>query len=511
MKAGRNPTIRSRLILLVIACVIPASVMAVVLISYNYQREQGRLVRDSIATARAMGQAIDRQLSSTIRAAEILSTSPPLQNGDIRAFYAQASSAVRLEVGNNIVLSDAGGQQLVNTLKPPGDPLPLHGNAAQLHRVFATARPVISDIYLDGLLQRPVMSVDVPVLNDGKVVYDLSVGILPERFAKILVDQHLPPDWIATVFDTTGTIAARTHEMDRLAGKKGAPALIQRMTEINEDALETTSLEGISVLSVFSKSSVSNWTVAIGIPTRELTGELRRLLWSISLGVALLLAISLALAWAIGGRIARSVHGLTDPALALGFGGEVTVPPLHLKEADEVGQALMKASKMLHEAQHQAHHDALTGLANRSLFDELLDQQLAICRRTGAQLAILYVDLDGFKAVNDAHGHATGDELLRAVTARLKAEIRPSDVAARLGGDEFALVLINCGMDGARVVARELANNLSMPYSIETLTLNVTASIGIASYPESGTRREELLRTADEAMYKSKPDRERRM
>ncbi len=125
---------------------------------------------------------------------------------------------------------------------------------------------------------------------------------------------------------------------------KGAPALIKRMAEINEDALETTSLEGISVLSVFSRSSVSNWTVAIG-PTRELTSELRRLLWSVSLGVLLMLLISLTATLVIGGRISRSVRGLSGPAPALGFGGEVTVPALHLKEADEVGQALMKASK----------------------------------------------------------------------------------------------------------------------------------------------------------------------
>jgi diguanylate cyclase (GGDEF)-like protein len=510
MMPGRTPTIRSRLALLVVACVIPAALMAIVLIAYNYQREQDRLVRDSIGTARALVQVIDRELSSAALGAQILGTSPLLQSGDLRGFYAQAQSAVRVQIGSNVVLSDATGQQLINTLKPIGDPLPRRANLGELEKAFATGRAAISDVYSGAVLNRPIISIEVPVFREGKVVYDLSVVIMPERFAKALVDQRLPPGWIATVFDSKGTIVARTHEMERLAGKKGSPALIKRMAETSEDALETTSLEGISLLSVFSRSTVSNWTVAIGIPTDELTGRLKHLLWSLILGLVLVLLISLAVALAIGGRISRAVHGLSDPALALGFGGEVRVPPLHLKEADEVGQALVKASKMLQEAQHRAYHDPLTGLANSVLFSELVDQQLAICQRTASPLAILYIDLDGFKAVNDLHGHATGDELLRGVTARLKAALRPSDVIARLGGDEFAVLLINTSMEGALTVVRKLTDSLSVHYTVGPLAIEISASIGIAVYPDSGSNSAELLHRADEAMYESKSGRRRK-
>jgi diguanylate cyclase (GGDEF)-like protein len=276
------------------------------------------------------------------------------------------------------------------------------------------------------------------------------------------------------------------------------------MAQVPEDSLETNTVEGIPVVMVFSRSAVSNWTMAIGIPRKNLTDRLAQTLGWLVAGTALLLLSSLALAWAIGSRIASSIHELAAPALALGSGEAVTVPPLRLKEADEVGRALTRASGMLMAAQHRANHDALTGLANRSLFDAMLSHQLAICKRTNANLAIFYIDLDGFKSVNDAHGHATGDEVLRTVATRLEHGLRESDVVARLGGDEFAVILANAGLAAAQRVAAKLIDALSASYSIGSLTLDISASIGISAYPESGTTCEALSRRADEAMYKAK-------
>jgi diguanylate cyclase (GGDEF)-like protein len=504
MRSGRVPTIRSRLALLVIACVIPAALMAAALISYNYQRERSRLVRDSIATARALTSALDRELAGVRSALFALATSPDLSSNNLAAFYSQAKEVLpNLLIANNIVLIDPNGQQVVNTLRPFGEALP-SGTSLQLHRIFETGLPVITDLFPGPVVGRPLVAIGVPVRRGNAIVYSLTAGIVPERLSGIFSNQRLPPERIAGIVDSTGTIVTRTHEANRFVGRTAAPAFVKRLTEVAEDALETTTLEGIPVVTVFSRSAISNWTVVIGIPTRGLTSELWNLLLWLVLGLVLLLLSSLAVAWVIGRRISHSIHGLCDPALALGFGEAVTVPPLHLKEANEVGQSLIKASKMLQDAQHRGHHDALTGLANRTLFNEIVDHQLAICGRTGTSLAVLYVDLDGFKAVNDAHGHATGDELLRAVAARLKNGIRSSDLAARLGGDEFAIVLINASMEAAATAAGKLADDVSMPYPIGQLTIEISASIGIAGYPDSGTSSEALLHSADGTMYKAK-------
>ena len=204
----------------------------------------------------------------------------------------------------------------------------------------------------------------------------------------------------------------------------------------------------------------------------------------------------------------RPIHSRSDgPAQALGFGKPVTVSLLHLKEADEVGTALTEASNRLIQAQYQAHHDALTGLPNRVLFNEILGQQLALSKRTNTKVALFYVDLDGFQTINDRYSHAIGDELLHSVSLRLKASIRASDLAARLGGDEFAIVLVDAREETVSV-ADKLIQSVSDPYLINGLSIEISASIEIILGSESTA--EALLLRADKAMYEAKTKGKRR-
>ena len=507
------PTIRSRLALLALACVVPASLLAVALIATDYQRKHAELVGDSIDRVRAVASAVDSDLASDISALRALATSPHLITGDLGAFYRQAQEVQLYQNVNNIQLTDATGQQRLNTLRGYGTPLPLTTNPAQLGRVFDTGKVDISDLFVGAVSNQYMVAIAVPVRRGDAILYSLSATISPQRLSRILVRQQLSPEWIGAIFDRAGTIMTRTREMERFAGSKDSPVLLQRIKAVPEGSLEADSVEGIPVLFVFSRSALSGWTVAIGIPREGLTTKLRRSLWLIILATAILLAGSLCLAWAIGGRIAASVRALTAPALALGFGEPVVLPHLQIREADEVGKALIKASRRLTEAQHQAHHDVLTGLANRALLNEMLNQQIAVCARNGTNLAVLYIDLDGFKAVNDQHGHATGDELLRAVSMRLKAGIRSSDIAARLGGDEFAAMLVNTTLGAAAAVADKLVQSISAPYPIgtlATLAIEISASIGVAVYPGSGKTGDTLLQNADKAMYVAKTTGKRR-
>jgi diguanylate cyclase (GGDEF)-like protein len=238
-----------------------------------------------------------------------------------------------------------------------------------------------------------------------------------------------------------------------------------------------------------------------------LIGQLRRSLSRIIHSFASRRLLGRGLVQRVAGQIFQTIYGLTTPALALDLGKLVTVPSLRLREAEEMRQALARASRMLLEAQHKALHDPLTGLPNRELFVEVANQQLVVCRSQGLKLAVLYIDLDGFKSVNDSYGHAVGDELLCAVATRLRNATRGADLAARLGGDEFAILLVNTRLAAAEKVARKLASLLSQPYAISGLTQQISASIGASEYPSSGTSIAALMERADAAMYKSKAAR----
>ena len=155
------------------------------------------------------------------------------------------------------------------------------------------------------------------------------------------------------------------------------------------------------------------------------------------------------------------------------------------------------------QVQHLAHHDVLTDLPNRVLFSARMEQALTLARRDRAMLALLFIDLDRVKPVNDAYGHDVGDWLLKEVANRLRAVlVRETDTAARFGGDEFVVLLprINRRQD-AGVVAQRLHEALAQPFSLGSCTVDISASIGISLYPYDGEDVESLLRNADEAMY----------
>jgi len=154
---------------------------------------------------------------------------------------------------------------------------------------------------------------------------------------------------------------------------------------------------------------------------------------------------------------------------------------------------------------HQANYDALTGLANRRLLTHRLEQMIIDARRSREFIALLFVDLDGFKAVNDTYGHEAGDAVLQESALRLQASIRDSDMAARLAGDEFLIVLRHlASQEHAGAVAAKLVNALAQPHRFGDHELRVSASIGIGIYPDDANSAGELIKNADLAMYRAK-------
>ena len=168
-------------------------------------------------------------------------------------------------------------------------------------------------------------------------------------------------------------------------------------------------------------------------------------------------------------------------------------------------QQMLKEQKA--SLEHLAHHDILTGLPNRMLFLNRLDQSVRRAHRTGEKLAVLFIDLDQFKQINDSMGHALGDAVLKHVSRRLQACTREDDTLARLGGDEFTVIMESLHLlQHATVLAQKMLRALQAPITVEGHEFYITVSIGISLYPQDGNDAEILLRNADTAMYKAKDE-----
>lgn len=166
---------------------------------------------------------------------------------------------------------------------------------------------------------------------------------------------------------------------------------------------------------------------------------------------------------------------------------------------------ITRLKKTNEQVLHLAHHDALTGLPNRILFYDRLNQAIARSRREREVFGVLFLDLDGFKQINDIQGHDAGDALLREVAKRLVACVRDSDTVARMGGDEFTVILCN-GQTPENIerVARKIIDVIDSPFLLHGKSCSVSVSIGISFYPKHGTTPDQLVKLADSAMYAAK-------
>ena len=223
--------------------------------------------------------------------------------------------------------------------------------------------------------------------------------------------------------------------------------------------------------------------------------------------------------WEIEGHLARALQGhavtyqrIHQPARGEARHTEVKLLPHFGEQGKVLGVFSVMSDITEHKVteeriQHVAHHDSLTGLPNRLLFNDRLAQAIRFAHRDKRQFALLYLDLDRFKPVNDSLGHAAGDELLRQVAARIRSQVRESDTVARIGGDEFTLILADVGSrEAAEGVAAKVAAALAAPFKVDRHAAEITigASIGIAIFPGDARGADALVKVADAAMYQAK-------
>jgi diguanylate cyclase (GGDEF)-like protein/PAS domain S-box-containing protein len=189
---------------------------------------------------------------------------------------------------------------------------------------------------------------------------------------------------------------------------------------------------------------------------------------------------------------------------------EDSAAPIHDRGGGVIGLVVVfhdvsEAQAMVHRMTHLAEHDILTSLPNRGLLDDRLEQGIALAQRHSRRLAVLFIDLDHFKHINDSLGHLIGDQLLRAVALRITPCVRGSDTVSRQGGDEFIVLLSEIShAEDAALIADKIRLAVLEPYCIDNHLLQLTASIGVSVYPEDGADPESLIQCADTAMYHAK-------
>jgi len=289
-----------------------------------------------------------------------------------------------------------------------------------------------------------------------------------------------------------------TVELVELDPSAARPLMISKTLPALDDMLDA--LDGlVAAKSAQAKATLANIRVQQA-RSRAYVLELSGLAVVVALICALMITRSITRPLALTVALAREIaDGKLDS-------------PMPEPGRDEVGGLIIALGEMRDSlAQREARivdlafRDPLTGLANRTLFNDRLGQAVGLAMRTGHAMSVLLIDLDRFKNVNDVLGHPVGDQLLAQVATRLTRELRrTTDTVARIGGDEFAVLLPAQGREGAALVARQLLAALESPVTIEGQTVDVSGSIGIATYPEDGGNPTELMAHADSAMYVAK-------
>jgi diguanylate cyclase (GGDEF)-like protein/PAS domain S-box-containing protein len=210
----------------------------------------------------------------------------------------------------------------------------------------------------------------------------------------------------------------------------------------------------------------------------------------------------------------RTVHLPSNSILVRRDGFEIpiedSVAPIHNREGQVAGAVVVfhdvsAARAMALQLTHSAEHDFLTGLPNRMVLNDRISQAIALAPRHRKNVAVLFLDLDGFKHINDSLGHPIGDKLLQSVAKRLVDCIRGSDTVSRQGGDEFVVLLSEVAhSEDAAITARRVLQAVAEPHSVDQHDLHITTSIGVSVYPEDGMNAETLIKNADTAMYQAK-------
>jgi two-component sensor histidine kinase len=301
-----KPTLPVRLALLVAGTTLPLIVFAAVLVFNDYEQDRKNASQHVLETVRSIRLVLDAEIQRMTGGLQVLTLTNTLRNGDFDSLRRIASGFLDQYGRDGVVLvADREGRQLFSSATTDTASLPLRNNREIVEKVFATKSPQYSNLFVGAVKKRPIMTVEVPVLRDGEVIYDVSFSPPNEIFQSLIERQRPSQDWTISFFDGDGVNFARVPNPQETVGQRASPSLYAEMFRKGEATLLTISLEGVPLITSFARSSVTGWTVAAGIAEGSLVGPLWRTLAITSVIGSLLLLIGLAFAVRMATTIAR--------------------------------------------------------------------------------------------------------------------------------------------------------------------------------------------------------------
>jgi PAS domain S-box-containing protein len=342
----RQPSLHLLIVALIVELVLPFIGAAVFVTTRLSDAEHAKDGSQRLGIARAFSSEIDRQLLNAEAALKALATSPELHDGDMEAFY-RHSAAVADQHGARIVLADAIGRQIFNTMRPFGTPLAQLNEGELARRAITIQKTQISDLFRGSNTDDYLVGVFVPLSANGSSRLVLIMAFRPERLSSLFADQHVPDEWTVAISDRAGTLIGRNRALDRFLGKPVTGDLKAAMVSATEGLATLHTKDGIEVYAAFTRSALSGWTVAFGIPRAVVDAPLRQSLVEIGVAGGLVIILCGSIALLTARRISRSMRALSTAALALGNGEQLRRLTPSIKEMDEVITAMTNAADRL--------------------------------------------------------------------------------------------------------------------------------------------------------------------
>lgn len=475
--------------------------------------------RELAQRSETAAHAVHERIETGIGLLQSLAVSDAALTNDLPALYRHAQRAAKQMPGvTGVGLLDQDRRMVFLTSRPYGTVLPPSPNTEMSKGVFANGVPTVSGYFVGPVSGKPVVALGIPVYQDWRLVYCLFLVLTADSLNELLHEQNLPQHWPAAIVDKSGRITARNQSPEIYVGTEVTPSLREAMADTSHGRTYAQTKEGKPAVVYVAPVPSHRWKVVVGVPEEIIDAPLHRsLAWLIALALTGLVAG--ACAAALKGRaLARWSQELLHAVASIKAGHAVTLHPVRIRELDDMARSLIdmdlntraiRAELQLSEQERfaaqlalgHARCDALTGLPGRAYFREQVEHRQATLRPLdNHHLGMLFMDLDGFKAINDTRGHEWGDQVLVQVGAILHDLAADNHLVGRLGGDEFVMC-VEAPADAMESVLDHMQERLRR--RIASLA-GLGCSVGHAVWDTSCPDYETLLRHADRAMYANK-------